>query len=97
MEPSIFVLDEPSSNLDIRSIRELKNVLRKWKSQGKTIVIAEHRLYYLMDIADRVLLMEDGHIKENHAVSDFRKNLQMNYILWDLELYNQRILAKRKV
>lgn len=73
MEPSIFVLDEPSSNLDIRSIRELKNVLRKWKSQGKTIVIAEHRLYYLMDIADRVLLMEDGHIKENHAVSDFRK------------------------
>ena len=55
-------------------------------------------MYYLMDIADRILLMEDGHIKENHAVSDFRKkNLQMNYILWDLELYNQRILAKRKV
>ena len=65
MEPSILVLDEPSSNLDIRSIRELKNVLKKWKSQGKTIVIAEHRLYYLMDIADRVLLMQDGHIKEN--------------------------------
>lgn len=73
MEPSILVLDEPSSNLDIRSIRELKNVLKKWKSQGKTIVIAEHRLYYLMDIADRVLLMQDGHIKENHSVSDFRK------------------------
>ena len=73
MEPSILVLDEPSSNLDIRSIRELKNVLKKWKSQGKTIVIAEHRLYYLMNIADRVLLMQDGHIKENHSVSDFRK------------------------
>lgn len=73
MEPSILVLDEPSSNLDIRSIRELKNVLKKWKSQGKTIVIAEHRLYYLMDIADRVLLMQDGHIKENYSVSDFRE------------------------
>jgi len=73
MEPKIFVLDEPSSNLDIESIRELKNVLREWKAQGKTIVIAEHRLYYLMDIADRVLYMTDGHIKENLPIADFRK------------------------
>lgn len=73
MEPNIFVLDEPSSNLDIKSIRELKNVLREWKIQGKTIVIAEHRLYYLMDIADRVLYMQDGQIKENLSISDFKK------------------------
>ena len=73
MEPDIFVLDEPSSNLDIKSIRELKNVLREWKIQGKTIVIAEHRLYYLMDIADRVLYMQDGQIKENLSISDFKK------------------------
>ena len=73
MEPDIFVLDEPSSNLDIKSIRELKNVLREWKAQGKTIVIAEHRLYYLMDIADRVLYMQDGQIKENLSISDFKK------------------------
>ena len=73
MEPNIFVLDEPSSNLDIKSIRELKNVLREWKAQGKTIVIAEHRLYYLMDIADRVLYMQDGQIKENLSISDFKK------------------------
>lgn len=73
MEPDIFVLDEPSSNLDIHSIRELKNVLLKWKSQGKTIVIAEHRLYYLMDLADRVIYMKEGHIKENLAIDDFKK------------------------
>lgn len=73
MEPNIFVLDEPSSNLDIESIRELKNVLREWKAQGKTIVIAEHRLYYLMDIADRVIYMMDGHIRENLSIADFRK------------------------
>ena len=73
MEPDIFVLDEPSSNLDIKSIRELKNVLREWKLQGKTIVIAEHRLYYLMDIADRVLYMQDGKIKATFSISDFRK------------------------
>ena len=61
------------SRLTGKSIRELKDVLRKWKAQGKTIVIAEHRLYYLMDIADRVLYMQGGQIKENLSISDFKK------------------------
>ena len=94
MEPDIFVLDEPSSNLDIKSIRELKDVLRKWKAQGKTIVIAEHRLYYLMDIADRILYMQGGQIKENLSISDFKRNLQANCTRWVLELYSLKILVK---
>lgn len=43
-----------SFNLDMTSIHELREHLRLIKAQGKTIVIAEHRLYYLMDIADRI-------------------------------------------
>ena len=35
MEPEIFVLDEPSSNLDIKSIRELAEVITLWKKQAK--------------------------------------------------------------
>lgn len=73
MEPEIFVLDEPSSNLDIASIDELKNVLRQWKAQGRTIVIAEHRLYYLMDIVDRVLYMNNGRVLENLPIEQFKK------------------------
>ncbi len=76
MEPEIFVLDEPSSNLDITSIGELKKVLSKWKEQGKTIVIAEHRLYYLMDIADRVLYMKDGVIDANIDIKTFKEKTQ---------------------
>ena len=45
MNPKIYLLDEPSSNLDMTSIQELKEHLRLIKSQGKTILIAEHRLY----------------------------------------------------
>lgn len=61
-DPPIFVLDEPSANLDARATRELSNVLKTLKGLGKTIVIAEHRLYYLMDVADRFLYMENGTI-----------------------------------
>ena len=60
MEPEIFVLDEPSSNLDVATIADLKHIVAKWKSMGKTVIIAEHRLYYLMDIADRVIYLKIG-------------------------------------
>ena len=43
--PDIFVLDEPSSNLDFKSIADLKDCIRHWKDEGKTIIITEHRLF----------------------------------------------------
>jgi len=62
LSPQIIVLDEPSSNLDHRAIKRLKNILEEWKKQGKTIVIAEHRLFFLKDLADRMIVMEKGEI-----------------------------------
>lgn len=69
--PDVFVLDEPSSNLDKKGVGELANLLKKVKSQGKTIVVAEHRIWYLMDIADRVLLMNDGEITFDLKINEF--------------------------
>lgn len=53
--PKLFLLDEPSSNLDEATIDNLRNYLAWLKSEGFTIVIAEHRLSYLMDSADHFL------------------------------------------
>ena len=65
LSPDIIVLDETSSNLDSEAIEKLKAVLTEWKSQGKTIVIAEHRLYFLRELADRMLILENGCVAEN--------------------------------
>lgn len=62
LSPDIIVLDEPSSNLDSSAIMKLKAILANWKSQGKTIIIAEHRLYFLRELADRMLLLDQGRI-----------------------------------
>lgn len=62
MEPDVFVLDEPTSNLDLDAIEELKKTLLLWKQKGKTMIIAEHRLYWLKEICDRVVYMEEGRI-----------------------------------
>ena len=63
MNPGVYLLDEPSSNLDMNSMAELKEYLRLVKAQGKTVVIAEHRLYYLMDLADRIVYLDRGQVR----------------------------------
>ena len=64
-DPPIIVLDEPSSNLDISATEDLRRMIQLWKKQGKTVVIAEHRLYYLRNLIDRVLYLKDGKIKKD--------------------------------
>ena len=71
VQPEVFVLDEPTSNLDIDAIEDLKRTLLLWKSQGKTIIIAEHRLYWLKEICDRVIYMDKGKISFDISMCDF--------------------------
>lgn len=66
-DPSVFVMDEPSSNLDKKAIRRLHEILKKMKENGKTIVISEHRLHYLTDIADRFIYLDDGIITGEYS------------------------------
>ena len=71
MEPDIYLLDEPSSNLDMTAIGELREHLRLIKSQGKTVIVAEHRLYYLTDVADRIIYLENGRIAGDFTLKQF--------------------------
>ena len=76
MNPKIYLLDEPSSNLDMTSIQKLKKHLQLIKKQGKTVLIAEHRLYYLMELADRIVYLEKGEIKGIYTPEEFRQLLE---------------------
>lgn len=73
MDPDIYLLDEPSSNLDMASIADLKKYLQLLKKAGKTILIAEHRLYYLLDIADRIVYLSEGEIQAIWTSAELRK------------------------
>ena len=71
MHPDVYVLDEPSSNLDTNSIEELRKTLVLLKRAGRTILIAEHRLYYLKDLADRIVYMDQGRIEKVFTPNQF--------------------------
>lgn len=70
-DPEVIVLDEPSSNLDISSIKDLSGFIAAWKRMGKTIVITEHRLRYVLPLADRVIYMRDGEIALDLTAAEF--------------------------
>ncbi len=72
IHPDIFVLDEPSSNLDTVSIKDLTSVIRHWQSEKKTIIVAEHRLYFLVPYADRILYMKHGSIAQEYTRLEFQ-------------------------
>lgn len=62
IDPDIYVMDEPSANLDMGATEDFAAFVCLLKKQGKTILIAEHRLYYLRDIADRIVYLNKGEI-----------------------------------
>ena len=70
VNPDIYVLDEPSSNLDNHAINELQSMLQFLKSHGKTIVIAEHRIRYLKELADRAVYMKEGQIEKEYTMQE---------------------------
>ena len=69
MDTDIFLLDEPTANLDFSATRQLRKILLALKQQGKTLLLSEHRLYYLTDIADEYWVMADGEIKGKYTAA----------------------------
>ena len=67
----LILLDEPTSNLDHISIALLADMLKRLKQQGITLLIAEHRLYYLRDILDRLVHIQKGEIQSCYTQEEF--------------------------
>lgn len=72
MNPKIYMLDEPTANLDEDAIRKLREQIILLKKQGKTVVIAEHRLFFLADIIDRAVYIRNGEIKQIFSGEEFQ-------------------------
>jgi energy-coupling factor transport system ATP-binding protein len=62
MQPRLLVLDEPTSQLDPIGTREVLQVIKNMSSQGMTVVLAEHKIEWIAEYADRVVVLVDGQI-----------------------------------
>lgn len=93
LEPEIYVMDEPSANLDMESTYCFGEVIEELKCQGKTIIIAEHRLYYLAEIADRFICIENGTIKHEFSQEQMKALKDQDILQMGLRHSNLRRFA----
>ena len=77
MQPTVLILDEPTSQLDPIAAADFLNTVRKINLElGTTVIITEHRLEDIFHAADRVVVMEKGSIiaaDEPHKIGEFLK------------------------
>lgn len=62
MQPRVVIFDEPSANLDHAATHRLALMMAELKRAGVTLIIVEHRFYYLRDLIDCAYLIQDGRI-----------------------------------
>nr|WP_226847365.1 energy-coupling factor ABC transporter ATP-binding protein [Bifidobacterium lemurum] len=71
LDPKVVVLDEPTSNLDASAIDDMRHAIERMKTDGLTVIVAEHRLAWLTGVADRYVVFEHGHVTHDLPASEF--------------------------
>ena len=70
MQPKVLVLDEPTSQMDPIGTREVFGVIRRLAEQGMTVILAEHKVEWIAEFADRVVALKDGAILLDGSPAD---------------------------
>ena len=76
MQPKIMLFDEPTSALDPEMVREVLDTMRNLAKSGMTMVCVTHEVGFAREVADRVVLMDEGAIVEIATPDEFFNNPQ---------------------
>ena len=95
-DTDIIVMDEPTSNLDLYYIEKIAEVISLLKKSGKTLIISEHRLYFLNELIDRAFLIKEGKLEKEFSQQEFlalseqnRKELLLRPIIMNKNVFNR--------
>ena len=61
LDPAVILLDEPAAGLRAAEKQALATLLRQLSAEGHTVLLVEHDMGFVMDLADRIVVMEFGH------------------------------------
>ncbi len=72
--PSVILLDEPSTGLDIYSIRDVQDFILTCKEQGKTVLVSTHNMHEIERLCDNLVIISDGRIIRNGPKEEILRN-----------------------
>jgi polar amino acid transport system ATP-binding protein len=74
MKPALMLFDEPTSALDPEMIGEVLDVMKELAREGMTMIVVSHEMGFAREVADRILMMDDGQIIEEGTPTHFFEN-----------------------
>ena len=74
MEPDVILFDEPTSALDPEIVGEVLELMRELANEGMTMVVVTHEMGFAKEVANRVIFIDEGVIKEENAPKEFFEN-----------------------
>ncbi len=77
LDPDVLLLDEPTAMLDPRSQSQLIDLIQNWKGPSKTVVTATHQLEIVEDIAERLIVLEQGSITAAGSPREILSNQEL--------------------
>ncbi len=74
MEPKVLLFDEPTSALDPELVGEVLAVMQQLAQEGMTMVVVTHEMKFAKEVADRVIMLDEGRIIESADPATFFEN-----------------------
>ena len=74
MNPEVLLFDEPTSALDPEMVGEVLEVMKQLANEGMTMVVVTHEMGFAREVADRVVFVDEGVIKEENTPDEFFAN-----------------------
>ena len=74
MNPDVMLFDEPTSALDPEMVGEVLELMKRLAKDGMTMVVVTHEMGFAREVADRVLFVDEGRVKEEAAPEEFFTN-----------------------
>jgi len=93
-DPSVVILDEPSSGLDPRARIEMRELIKKLKKMKKTIMVSSHILSELSEISDKIGILEKGVLLASGTVDEVMVEFQPD-LMYEMEVLGEVDRAKK--
>jgi ABC-2 type transport system ATP-binding protein len=93
-DPQVLLLDEPASGLDPRARIEIRTLLKRLGTMGKTIMVSSHILPELADICNKVGIIERGELVFNDTVDELLRKVRPHTVL-NINVTGDRISAAK--
>ncbi|MEO6808915.1 MAG: ABC transporter ATP-binding protein, partial [Isosphaeraceae bacterium] len=95
-DPNVLMLDEPASGLDPQGRIDLKNIIKRLRSEGKTVLISSHVLAEMTEFCTSVAIMEHGRMVVNGTIKDVAARIMGGTIL-EIELLDGEEAFRRVI